>query len=108
MKISRRRFLGLALSLGGALLVGCGAETGATTGDKLTAWPAQNKWPDLFLRSAPEVQQAYRFAIARPEVLQYIPCFCGCGSSGHKSNKDCYVREIRSDGSVLLDPMSFG
>ncbi len=108
MNASRRRFLGLTLLFGSTLLVACAPEAGTGVGDKLIAWPAQDRWPDPFSKAAPEVQQAYRFAVANPKVLQYIPCFCGCGASGHKSNSDCYVREFRPDGSVLLDPMSFG
>ena len=51
----------------------------------------------------PRVKEAYEFAVARPEVLEYIPCFCGCGSIGHKSNKDCYIKHTKADGSVILD-----
>ncbi len=51
----------------------------------------------------PRVKEAYEFAIEKPEVLEYIPCFCGCGSIGHMSNKDCYVKHTKADGSVILD-----
>ena len=36
------------------------------------------------------VSQAYRFAAANAEVLQHMPCYCGCGAMGHGSNYDCY------------------
>lgn len=114
-RLSRRRFLGLALPLAGAALAACsGASAPSTGGERiatsgaLVAWPAKNQWPDLFWRAAPEVQEAYRFAVAHPDVLQYIPCYCGCVDQGHRSNADCYVQEVRADGSVVLDPMSFG
>jgi hypothetical protein len=74
----------------------------------LLAWPVDDRWPAQFHAASPEVQEAYRYAVANPEALQYMPCFCGCGAQGHTSNLDCYVREFRSDGSVMLDPMSFG
>jgi hypothetical protein len=45
--------------------------------------------------------------VAHPEILQYMPCFCGCVDEGHGSNKDCYIDELRPDGSVLLEPMGF-
>jgi hypothetical protein len=36
------------------------------------------------VQSAPvAVQQAYQFAVANPEVLQELPCYCGCGAMGH-------------------------
>ncbi len=62
--------------------------------------------PDLprWLRGAPpEVRDAYAFAVAHPEVLQYIPCYCGCEGVGHRSNRDCFVREMRADGTVAYD-----
>jgi len=40
--------------------------------------------------------------------MQYIPCFCGCVAQGHTCIQDCYVSEFRNDGTVVLDPMSFG
>jgi hypothetical protein len=53
------------------------------------------------VQSAPvTVQQAYQFAVANPDVLQQLPCYCGCGPIGHTSNYACYVAEQSSDGSV--------
>jgi hypothetical protein len=43
------------------------------------------------VQSAPlTVQQAYQFASANPDLMQHIPCYCGCGSIGHTSNYSCY------------------
>jgi hypothetical protein len=91
-------------------LTGCipGRSDDADAG-KLIAWPADDRWPEELLALAPEIQEAYRYAVGNPDVLQYMPCFCGCGeTSGHTSNKDCYIEEFRSNGSVVLDQMSFG
>jgi len=53
------------------------------------------------VRTAPEVvRDAYRFAVANPEVLTKIPCYCGCNVLGHRDNYECYVEEVRPDGSV--------
>jgi hypothetical protein len=60
-------------------------------------------------RSAPPVvQEAYRFAIANPEVLSKLPCYCGCGSMGHESNLDCFIEEFNADGSIVFDDHAFG
>ena len=42
-------------------------------------------------RPAEIVKAAYLFAAQHPEVLQYMPCFCGCERGGHRGNDDCFV-----------------
>jgi len=37
------------------------------------------------------VKAAYLFAARHPEILKYMPCFCGCERAGHKGNDDCFV-----------------
>ena len=60
------------------------------------------------IRQSPRsVQEAYRFAIANRDLLRQIPCYCGCGAE-HKSNAECYIKDVRPDGSIVFDPMSFG
>ncbi len=65
---------------------------------------------DSRVRRAPtKVREAYRFAIANRALLNQIPCFCGCWEEdGHRGNADCYVEDIRPDGSVVFDYMSLG
>ena len=113
----RRDHIFRLLPLAGAALAGCELpasltfapqSAGTSSGPSLIANPSKNEWPDRFLRAAPDVQDAYRFALANKDTLQYMPCFCGCVDDGHKSNYDCYVKEARPDGTFLLEPMSFG
>jgi len=107
--LSRRGFIGAGLILGSPTLAGyspLGDPRKSTEG--LVAWPANDLWPDRFNEEPDEVQEAYRYAVANEEVLQWMPCFCGCVTGGHRHNFDCYVREVRADGSVALDAMSFG
>jgi hypothetical protein len=47
-----------------------------------------------------ETARLYRFATDRPEVLRYMPCFCGCGRAGHLDNRHCYVAAEHPDGTV--------
>ena len=42
------------------------------------------------------VSQAYQFAAANADILQYMPCYCGCGGMGHESNYNCFWQ---ADGS---------
>jgi hypothetical protein len=52
-------------------------------------------------RSPEIVRAAYSFAAEHPEVLSYVPCFCGCERSGHRGNEDCFVRERAVNGDVI-------
>ena len=36
-----------------------------------------------------------------PEVLSYVPCFCGCERSGHRGNEDCFVKARDVNGDVV-------
>ena len=64
--------------------------------------------PDFVRDAAPQVKEAYRFAIANPEVLSDFPCYCGCGAMGHENNLQCYIKEIRTDGSIEFENHAFG
>ena len=47
------------------------------------------------------VAQVFRFAAEHPEVLSYVPCFCGCDHMGHKGNDDCFVKTRAANGDVV-------
>jgi hypothetical protein len=44
------------------------------------------------------VRNAYKFAAEHPEVLKYVPCFCGCERMGHEGNDDCFVGKRDASG----------
>jgi hypothetical protein len=46
------------------------------------------------------IQQVYEFAARHPEVLQYVPCYCGCERDGHNGNHDCFVKKRAANGRV--------
>lgn len=46
------------------------------------------------------VRDAYLFAAEHPEILSYVPCFCGCERGGHKGNHDCFVSARNEKGDV--------
>jgi hypothetical protein len=52
-------------------------------------------------RSAEVVTAAYTFAAEHPEVLSYVPCYCGCERSGHRGNEDCFVKSRDVNGDVV-------
>jgi hypothetical protein len=46
------------------------------------------------------LKDAHMFAADHPEVASYVPCYCGCGSAGHKNNADCFVKGRDAEGRV--------
>ncbi|MGB8983209.1 MAG: PCYCGC motif-containing (lipo)protein [Anaerolineales bacterium] len=54
------------------------------------------------------VQQSYQFASANPDVMQDIPCYCGCGNIGHASNYACYVSGVNANGGLTFDNHALG
>ena len=69
-----------------------------------------DKMPDYAVTNAMTLK-AYKYATEHPEVLEQIPCYCGCGEHGsitsggkpHKSVRDCFV----SDNGIYDDHASF-
>jgi hypothetical protein len=59
-------------------------------------------------RSPEVVQATYEFAGRRPDVLQYMPCFCMCERSGHVGNDDCFVRTRDATGKPTWDLHGMG
>jgi hypothetical protein len=58
------------------------------------------KLPDYAVTNAMTLK-AYTYATEHPEVLEQIPCYCGCGEHGskvsegkpHKSVRDCFITD---------------
>ena len=68
------------------------------------------KLPDFAVTNAMTLK-AYTYATEHPEVLEQIPCYCGCGEHGsvasggkpHKFVRDCFI----SDNGTYDDHASF-
>lgn len=58
-----------------------------------------------FLDDKPEdMRMIYQAAGSASDILEWIPCYCGCGeSAGHNSNLNCFVSEVREDGAIVWD-----
>ena len=85
----------LALILSGALSA-CSTQTA----DHSFPMASMTDMPSEVQSAPVTVQQAYQFAVANPDVMHELPCYCGCGPIGHTSNYSCYVAEQNADGSV--------
>jgi hypothetical protein len=50
------------------------------------------------------VALAYQFALERPDVMLWMPCYCGCGGhSGHRNARDCFVKATSSSSDIRFD-----
>ncbi|MBU4220443.1 MAG: PCYCGC domain-containing protein [Euryarchaeota archaeon] len=51
------------------------------------------KFPDYVYTDALALS-AYTYVTKNPEILEQIPCFCGCGGhSGHRFLRDCFIHD---------------
>ncbi len=98
-----RRLLSLVLLLFGMLLLFAGC---AGSGEAALA-PASDL-PAFLATAAPRVRDAYRFAIANPDALKTVPCYCGCGKMGHTSNLTCFIQEGSAGATPLFDEHAAG
>jgi hypothetical protein len=95
------------LSIASTALVGCGGTSSASTDHELKMAP-MSMMPEAIQSAATVTQQAYQFAVANPDVMQHIPCYCGCGNMGHTSNYSCYVKSVDAKGQVVFDTHALG
>jgi hypothetical protein len=47
--------------------------------------------PD-YVRTSAATEAAYHYAMSHPEVVAWMPCYCGCDAMEHRSNLDCYLK----------------
>ena len=104
---SRRLLLLVALLPVITLLAGCSGRATNSPGDLNQMAPMSDMPVDI--QKAPvSVSEAYRFAVANPDALKNVPCYCGCGAAGHTSNYSCYVKEVKPSGDVVFDQHALG
>ena len=86
-------------------LAGCSAQGSSTAGLKM----APMEQMSMEVKNAPvTVREAYQFAVANPDALKNVPCYCGCGAVGHTSNYSCFVKDQKASGEVVFDPHALG
>ncbi|MCK1993433.1 hypothetical protein GW626_10880 [Peribacillus muralis] len=66
---------------------------------------ASKEIPPSFLSGKPEDMKTIYLAVAQnKDLLEKIPCYCGCGeSANHKNNYDCFIHENKQNGEVVWD-----
>jgi hypothetical protein len=64
------------------------AEDATLAATRDAAWSAR----PAYVRADARTESAYQIALHSPQLLQWMPCYCGCGAMGHRSNLDCYFK----------------
>jgi len=65
---------------------------------------AYDELPSFLDSKQEELKAVYKVALQYADVLEWMPCYCGCGdSAGHKSNLNCFIKEINDDETVVWD-----
>lgn len=108
-------FAGLALATTVALQAQRPKAVDRAVAQSAKAGPVRKTTPPLPnvgfapVRPMDIVRATYDFAAQHPEILSYVPCYCGCGSQGHKANDSCFVGRRDAKGNVLeWDTHGFG
>jgi hypothetical protein len=89
------------------------ARERAAANDAVEFAPWDPSWPELpgasgFASHPFEfIRAAYAFAARRPDVVQYLPCYCGCEKQGHQSLQFCFVKKRTPSGIAQWDGMGF-
>lgn len=106
--VTTRHWLLLFVAMIPLLSVLTGCSAGASTGGQELKMAPMADMPVEVQKAAVSVQEAYRFAVANPDALKNVPCYCGCGAAGHTSNYSCYVKEVKPSGEVVFDQHALG
>jgi hypothetical protein len=112
-------------TLAGAVAAGCSASDGSSGGGGGGAGAGGGGGPTLMAHGMPmtaadmsaawdvrpayvdgngaATSEAYAFALTRPDVLQYMPCYCGCVAMDHRSNLDCFLRPRQAGMGISFE-----
>ncbi|MEH7381889.1 PCYCGC motif-containing (lipo)protein [Bacillus sp. JJ1533] len=63
-----------------------------------------NVMPSFLDGKSEDMVTIYKAAAMHQDLLESIPCYCGCSDSvGHRDNYDCFVNENKDDAIVWDD-----
>jgi len=100
-----RRPLILFVLLALTALAATGCASGRPAAVKLAP---VSELPEVMQQAPASVRTAYQFAVAHPDALRNVPCYCGCGAIGHHSNLACYMKDVSAGGEIVFDDHARG
>ncbi len=81
-----------------------GEQQHLPNGDLQQVTASATELPAFLDDKSDDLKLVYEVAGSAADILQWMPCYCGCADSAdHGSNLNCFVDEIRKDGSVVWD-----
>ncbi len=102
-----QRVLSLVLLIATLVPLAFNTACAASSAHELKMAP-MNMLPSEVQNAPTRVREAYQFALANPDALKNVPCYCGCGAIGHTSDYSCYVKEAKADGTYVFDQHALG
>lgn len=79
-------------------------EESHTSGDLREETASSDALPEFLKGKPDDMITIYSAAAKHKELLEKIPCYCGCGEeAGHKNNYDCFVHDNKKSGAVVWD-----
>ncbi len=96
----------VALLTTASLLTAC--SSGDSAADTEIQMAPMSQMPMAMQQAPVTVREAYQFAVANPDAVKNVPCYCGCGAVGHTSNYSCYVDEAASSSTTVFDQHALG
>lgn len=74
------------------------------SGDIREETSSVNELPKFLADKPDDMKNIYAAVAKHQELLEHIPCYCGCGqSANHKDNYDCFIYENKENGAVVWD-----
>ena len=90
-----------------------GVDAGDDTRDDRTGMPmaaspaSHGPLARLRTRANAATEAAYQYAISHPQIVAWMPCYCGCEAMDHRSNLDCYFKHGSRATAIFEEHASF-
>ncbi len=75
----------------------------ASTGDIRETTTSVDDLPTFLDAKSDDMKTLYTAVAKSQDLLESMPCYCGCGEFGHTSNYDCFINQNNDDGSLVWD-----
>ena len=99
------------VGLGAVLALSPGSDSGSSSVDQGGSAAGASAGAVLpgYARADKNTEMAYLFTLERPDVMKWMPCYCGCGQhDGHLSARNCFVKESSTVSKAQFDEHGAG